>query len=43
MIKDYPNLARLAAAEPEADLNEGMDMPQSQGDVSADMTTGGDQ
>jgi photosynthetic reaction center cytochrome c subunit len=43
MIKDYPNLARLAAAEPEADLDEGMDMPESQGDVSADMTTGGDQ
>ena len=45
MIKDYPNLARLAAAEPEATLDESMDMdmPESQGDVSADMTTGGDQ
>lgn len=45
MIKDYPNLARLAAAEPEANLDESMDMdmPESQGDVSADMTTGGDQ
>jgi hypothetical protein len=43
MIKDYPNLARLAAAEPEATLDKSMDMPESQGDVSADMTTGGDQ
>jgi photosynthetic reaction center cytochrome c subunit len=45
MIKDYPNLARLAAAEPEATLDESMDMdmPESQSDVSADMTTGGDQ
>ena len=45
MIKDYPNLARLAAAEPEATLDESMDMdmPESQSDVSAGMTTGGDQ
>ena len=43
MIKDYPNLARLASPEPEAALDESMDMPEPQGDVSADTTTGGDQ
>jgi hypothetical protein len=40
MIKDYPNLAKLAKAEPEeAPAEDTTDMS----DAAADMTTGGDQ
>jgi photosynthetic reaction center cytochrome c subunit len=41
MIKDYPNLAKLAKAEPEAAPAE--DTTDDMSDAAADMTTGGDQ
>jgi photosynthetic reaction center cytochrome c subunit len=40
MIKDYPNLAKLAKAEPEEAPAED---PTDMSDATADMTTGGDQ
>ena len=41
MIKDYPNLARLAQPEPEAPAEEASEMPEASD--MADMATGGDQ
>ena len=40
MIKDYPNLARLAQPEPEAPAEEASEMPEASD--MADMATGGD-
>ena len=41
MIKDYPNLARLAQPEPEAPVEEASETPEASD--MADMATGGDQ
>ena len=42
MIKDYPNLAKLAKPEAEAPAEEAEEMSEAAAGM-ADMTTGGDQ